>query len=77
MSSIKQKLASTYWINKIKDAFPINKPFLEEQKTIKKIITKEEFIYFSKLTNNNEIVEYTVLISVFNALLCRYFDING
>ena len=77
MSSIKQKLASTYWLNKINKVFPVNESSLEEQKKIKEIIKQEEFVYFTKLTNNNEIVEYTVLISVYNALLYRFFDVSG
>ncbi|KAA1243793.1 non-ribosomal peptide synthetase [Aquimarina sp. RZ0] len=76
MNNLKQKLITNYWLTKIKNFSPvITESFLRKKETI--LITYEDLLYFSKLTNENAIAEYTFLLSVFNALLCRYFDVKG
>ncbi|WP_440069318.1 amino acid adenylation domain-containing protein [Tenacibaculum discolor] len=74
MDNIGQKLASSYWLKKVRGAFKVNEFSSKETKLIKETIGIEDLLYFSKLTNKNSLIEYTTLLSIFNGLLCRYFD---
>lgn len=74
MDNIGQKLASSYWLKKVRGAFKVNEFSLKEMKLIKETISIDNLLYFSKLTNKNSLIEYTTLLSIFNGLLCRYFD---
>lgn len=74
MDNIGQKLASSYWLKKVRGTFKVDGFSLSEMKQIKETININDLLYFSKLTKDNSIVEYTTLLSIFNALLCRYFD---
>lgn len=73
MTYTEQKLASSYWLKKVRNASVLNDFPLINQRTAKEVLVKEELLYFSKLTSSNAIIEYTVLLSVFNALIYRYF----
>jgi len=73
-TSIENKLASNYWVNKLKSYPVINDIPLILFETKECIIKKNELSYFNKLTGNNEVVEFTVLLSIFNDLLQRYFE---
>lgn len=77
MDNIGQKLASSYWLKKVRGTFKANEFSLKEMKNIKETINTNDLLYFSKLTKDNSIVEYTTLLSVFNALLFRYFDVES
>ena len=77
MDNIGQKLASSYWLKKVRGAFKVNEFSLKETKLIKETIDIDDLLYFSKLTNKKYLIEYTTLLSIFNALLCRYFDVEN
>ncbi len=74
MINFKQKLASSYWLRKIKGGTKVNEFSLGNRKLIKEVINKERLSYLPELTNANPIVEYTVFLSIFNMLLHRYFE---
>lgn len=74
MISLEQKIASDYWVKKLKNTPVVNTRFLEKQQTEQIVIPTDHIRYFKKMTAGNEVVEYTVLFSIFNALLYRYFD---
>ena len=73
-TEIEQKIASNYWVKKIKDAPVVNEMPLDILKTKKVFINNESISYFKKLTNENAIAEYTVLLSIFSSLVQRYFE---
>ena len=73
-TEIEQKIASNYWVKKIKDAPVVNEAPLDILKTKKVFINNESISYFKKLTNENAIAEYTVLLSIFSSLVQRYFE---
>ena len=76
MTSIEKKIASNYWRNKIKDLPMVNDQSLQLSETSRLEIAKEELAYFKKLTNENSIAEFTILLSIFNILIQRYFNPN-
>ncbi len=74
MNSIKEKIISNFWINKTKDCAVLKdrSVLLTEMNSL--TLRKEEVNYYSQLTSNNEIAEFTVLIALYNMLLQRYFE---
>ncbi|WP_162200396.1 non-ribosomal peptide synthetase [Kordia jejudonensis] len=74
MNSINQKKSADYWLTKLQKNAAIYKPSEEICSAPKASFRTENTAYFSKLTGGNVLAEYTVLLSVFKALLCRYFQ---
>ncbi|QHI35457.1 Tyrocidine synthase 3 [Kordia antarctica] len=75
MDTIKQQIASNYWLQKISSSITEDSSSASNKKeVVKEVIVKEHLAYFSKLTNASPMAQYTVLLSVFNALLRRYFN---
>ena len=74
MDTIVQKITSNYWRSKIGDRDNIDYTGVLINSTGKKILKKEDVAYFHRITSGNEIVEFTVLLSVFAALLQKYFE---
>ncbi|MBC8757699.1 amino acid adenylation domain-containing protein [Kordia sp. YSTF-M3] len=76
MTKLEFKITSDYWLQKLKKQ-PVSR---NEQFHLitsdKLVIPNENIAYFLKLTNNNLIVEYTVLFAVYTAMLQRYFEPN-
>ena len=73
-TSLENKLIENYWINKLKLCSIVNDSPLTILEAKEIVIKKEELSYFNKLTANNEVVELTVLFSIYNILLQRYFE---
>ncbi len=61
-TSLENKLIVNYWVNKLKLCPVVNDNPLTLYETKERIIKKEELSYFNKLTANNEMVEFTVLL---------------
>ena len=73
-TSLENKLIDNYWISKLKLCPIVNDSSLALFETEEIIIKKEVLSYFNKLSANNEVVEFTVLLSIYNILLERYFE---
>jgi amino acid adenylation domain-containing protein len=74
MNSIKHKVVTEYWLDKIRGCELQDYKDLKANATYCITIEKDELAYFSKLTGGKEIVEYTVLFTIFGILLQRYFE---
>ncbi|MEM6686118.1 MAG: amino acid adenylation domain-containing protein, partial [Bacteroidota bacterium] len=74
MNNIEHKIITDYWLQKIRVHELQDHNDLEANATHTITIEKNDVSYFSKLTNGQEIVEYTVLFAIFGMLLKRYFD---
>lgn len=73
--ALENKLKVKYGLNKLELCAIVNDRKLKLLETEAIFIKKEKLFYFSKLTNdNNEVVEFTVLLSIYNILLQRYFE---
>ena len=73
-TSIENKLRLNYWVNKLESCPVVNDMPLTILETKELVIDKDDLNYFNKLSGGNEIVEYTVLLSIYNILLQRYFE---
>jgi len=71
---LENKLIDNYWINKLNSCPTVNDGKLTLLETEEVIINKEALPYFDKLTASNEVVEFTVLLTIYNILLQRYFE---
>ncbi|WP_298510762.1 non-ribosomal peptide synthetase [uncultured Kordia sp.] len=74
MNNIKQKIASDYWFKKIKNTATVYANSLERSQIANVYIEGRELSYFEQLTKANPIAEYTILLSIYSALLNRYFE---
>jgi amino acid adenylation domain-containing protein len=77
MSQLKQKINSDYWRNKLEKnnlKLKISRT-LDATSTIQ--IRDEDIRYFKQLTQLKDIANYTVLLSLYAALLNRYFSFTG
>lgn len=74
MNSIKDKISSNYWINKTENSVRLNDCDAHLLESDSLTIQKDEVKYFSQLTSNNEIAEFTILLALYNMLLQRYFE---
>lgn len=74
MNTIENKLTADYWIQKLKNNSPVAEETFVPASTDRLHISEEELAYFSKLTAQNQMAEYTILFSVYSALICRYFE---
>ncbi len=73
-TNLENKLIVNYWTNKLKNCLVVNDNFFVVSKSNKLFIRNESLSYFNKLTANNEVVEFTVLFTVYSILLQRYFE---
>lgn len=73
---IQKKITSNYWNNKLKSLhfidFPTTTYSISSVKSI--TIKSNELNYFYKLTSGNSIAEFTIFLTIFNALIQRYFE---
>ncbi|PTX61363.1 fengycin family lipopeptide synthetase D [Kordia periserrulae] len=74
MPTIERKLVSDYWIQKLKKQTVSAKEQFQLETTEKLLIPNENISYFLKITNEKPIVEYTILLSIYSAMLQRYFE---
>ncbi len=73
-TSFEQKIVENFWKNKLELCPIVNSSSLVLLETKELIIKKRDLLYFNKLTANNELAEFTVLLSIYNILLQRYFE---
>ncbi|MFT5890426.1 MAG: amino acid adenylation domain-containing protein [Dokdonia sp.] len=73
-TSLENKLIDNYWINKLRLSPIVNDTLLTLLETEEVVIKKEELSYFNRLSANNEVAEFTILISIYNLLIERYFE---
>ncbi|WP_420574981.1 amino acid adenylation domain-containing protein [Kordia sp.] len=74
MATIERKIISDYWINKLKKQSTSGKEKFQLTTTETITIPNERITYFLRITNGNPIVEYTILLSMYSAMLQRYFE---
>ncbi|WP_298427800.1 non-ribosomal peptide synthetase [uncultured Kordia sp.] len=74
MGSLEQKITTNYWIEKLNAFTTVNDQSYVVKTTSECSITNDQLGYFQKLTNGNEMAEFTVCLTIFNALLMRYFE---
>ena len=74
MNSIEHKIITDYWLQKMRVHEQQDHNDLIANANYSITIGKGELAYFSKLTNGKEIVEFTVLLTIFGMLLKRHFD---
>ncbi len=74
MDSIKNKIAVDYWVEKLKPLGSIRLDWIERSAAKAFTFGQDDATYFSKLTGGKEIAEKTIFLSVFSALIQRYFD---
>ncbi len=72
--TFKSKIISDYWVNKLKKQSVAQKEQFQLTTTKKLLVSKDKLGYFYKISNGNLIAEYTILCSIYSALLQRYFD---
>ncbi|RSC93321.1 non-ribosomal peptide synthetase [Tenacibaculum singaporense] len=77
MDTIKQQIIQDYWSRKIEEIGVINDLNFKANSKIEETLNLERIPYFFKVSNANKLVEYTILQSLFNALLNRYFEVQG
>ncbi len=73
MTAIQKKIATDYWVQKLKNKTAVSafweSDFCEEKRTI----SSQEASYFDKLTGQEPMAELTVLLAIYSALTQRYF----
>ena len=74
MTIAEEKTIRNYWTKKTKGLSLISNQHLDISDNCSLFLEKQKLAYFSKLTAGNEITEYTVLVTLFVALLQRYFE---
>lgn len=74
MDHINHKIGKDYWNKKISKLTYSKENFPENSSTDFSTVSASELSYFYKLTAENTIVEFTVLIALYNMLLQRYFE---
>ena len=77
MSSIQKKIATNYWRQKLQyntsnDSYACSKQNNTSTKSF--VVEDNNLEYFYKLTSGNYLAEFTLLLTVFNVLLQRYFE---
>ena len=77
MTTIEQKSISNYWVTKVKNNPVINSIKAENGNSKKIQVDTNNLSFFKKLTSENAIAELTVLITVYTALLQRYFEVES
>ncbi len=74
MNSIEHKIITDYWLQKLRVHEQQDHNDFIANRTYSITIGKDKLAYFSKVTNEKEIVEFTVLLTIFGMLLKRHFD---
>ncbi|WP_343618697.1 amino acid adenylation domain-containing protein [Flavobacterium sp.] len=74
MHQINQKIAKEYWHKKTSNIVPQIENYSDVSSINHISIDAHDLSYFYKLTAENTIAEYTVLIALYNMLLQRYFE---
>jgi amino acid adenylation domain-containing protein len=74
MNTLDQKIATQYWVEKLRKTTSVDFGALQQVSTQRVVLAKQDLAYFSKITSGNEIVEFTVLLTIFNILIQRYFE---
>lgn len=77
MTTVEQKSISNYWIKKVKNNPIVNSVQAEDLKSKNVQVNSSTISFFNKLTNGNSTAELTVLLTVFNALVQRYFEVES
>lgn len=73
MDKLSKQRVHNYWLNKINNFDKISCDFFKGRTEIIEVVNHKNYEYIDKLTNGNSIAEYTVLLSLYNSLLYRYF----
>ncbi len=76
MNSFSNIHSTNYWLKVIKNATILNAETVEKFAVKSATIERSQLSYFNKLTDKNKLAEYTVLLSLYNSLLKRYFEIE-
>lgn len=74
MGFLDKKITNNYWVDKLNALELVNDQSCLIQTESESTISNDQLIYFKKLVDGNETVEFIVLLTVFNALLTRYFE---
>ncbi|MGH2666630.1 amino acid adenylation domain-containing protein [Flavobacterium sp.] len=74
MHHINEKIAKDYWLKKANKIVHSKGSFQEDTMMHSIIVDAGDLTYFYKLTSENTVAEFTVLIGLYNMLLQRYFD---
>ncbi len=74
METVKKKITANYWAEKLNDCELFDQEVYDSFSIESTIINKDVFAYFSNITSGNQIVEFTVFISIYMALCQRYFE---
>lgn len=74
MGFLEKKITNNYWIEKLNTLEIVNDQSYLIETVSEEAISNDQLIYFKKLTDGNETVEFIVLLTIFNALLIRYFE---
>ena len=69
-----QLISNKYWTKKLKSCISIDKLVCDKELVCIKLIDRNELSYFNKLSGKKPIAEFTILYSIFNALLNKYLD---
>lgn len=73
-TSIENKLIEEYWVNKLSKIEFVNPSVKEISSTERIVISKEETVFFDKLTGGQPIAEFTIGLAIYSVLLQRYFS---
>ncbi len=74
MGFLEKKITNNYWVEKLNTLEIVNDQSYLIETVSEEAISNDQLIYFKKLTDGNETVEFIVLLTIFNALLIRYFE---
>ncbi|KAB8154235.1 amino acid adenylation domain-containing protein [Kordia sp. TARA_039_SRF] len=74
MNTVKRKIISNYWTDKLKGKTSVNFGNLTSIRSEIITIPNSELTYFSKVTSGNQLAEFTVLLAIFNTLTQRYLE---
>ncbi|WP_282081524.1 non-ribosomal peptide synthetase [Aquimarina algiphila] len=74
MNDIARKKKSKFWLNKVKHLSIVQRGNKENQVHEKNVLIVSDLLYFNRLTQENTVVEYTVLLTLFNILMHRFFE---
>jgi len=77
MTTIEQKSISNYWIKKVKNSPLVNNDKIENPIIKNAQIALTSVTFLTKITNGNSIAELTIFLTVYNALLQRYFEVES
>jgi len=70
-------MAIHYWEEKLKKSSIVDSTPLEQIESDIVCLKVEKLSYLNKVSNGNSLAIYTILLSIYNSLLQRYFNLNG